>query len=151
MHNYLVVLVGLMGIQAFSANADSNAGSNLAQPALTPLSAQFETIECALPCNKPSNTTWWMWRTASQVELKKANSSNSELWTWDNGNVNYQFLMRDEKKLIEYSQIDLKMLDIAADHAKWQAVTSLVSQKDLGSMKKNPPKRAIQRLSTDQI
>lgn len=147
MHNYLVVLVGLMGIQAFSANADSNAGSNLAQPALTPLSAQFETIECALPCNKPNNTTWWMWRTATQVELKKANSSNSELWTWDNGNVNYQFLMRDEKKLIEYSQIDLKMLDIAADHAKWQAVTSLVSQKDLGSMKKTSLKEQYKGLA----
>ena len=143
MNNYLIVMVGLMGIQPFSSYADSIADSSK----LTPLSAQFETIECALPCDKPSNTTWWMWRSASQVELKKANSNNSELWTWDNGNANYQFLMHDEKKLIEYSKIDLKMLDIAVDNAKWQAVTSLVSQKDLDNLKKTSLKEQYKGLA----
>ena len=52
-YGYLIVLVGLMGIQPFSAYADSNVGSNVAQLVLTPLSAQFETIECARPCKKP--------------------------------------------------------------------------------------------------
>ena len=149
-YGYLIVLVGLMGIQPFSAYADSNVGSNVAQLVLTPLSAQFETIECARPCKKPSNNTWWMWRTPSQVELKKANSRNSELWTWDNGNANYQFLMHGEKKVIEYSAVDLKMLDMAADNTKWQAVTSLVSQKDLTSMKKTSLKRQYKGLALTQ-
>ena len=149
-NGYLIILVGLMGIQPFSGYADSNVGSNVAQLVLTPLSAQFETTECTRPCKKPSNITWWMWRTPSQVELKKANSSNSELWTWDNGNVNYQFLMHDEKKVIEYSAVDLKMLDMMADNTKWQALTSLVSQKDLASMKKTSLKKQYKGLALTQ-
>lgn len=147
MNSDLIVLAGLIAIQPFSSYAESIVGSNIAQPALMPLSAQFETIDCAHPCQKPNKSTWWMWRTDSQVELKKANSNNSELWTWDNGNANYQFLMHDEKKIIEYSQIDLKMLDIAADKVKWQALTSLVSQKDLGSMKKTGLNKQYQGLA----
>lgn len=149
-NGYSIVLVGLMGIQPFSSYADSNVGFNATPLALTPLSAQFETIECTRPCKKPSNITWWMWRTPSQVELKKANSSNSELWTWDNGNANYQFLMHDEKKVIEYSAVDLKMLDLMADNSKWQALTSLVSHKDLASMKKTGLKKQYKGLALTQ-
>lgn len=149
-NGYLTVLACLMGIQPYSTYADSNVGSKAAQLPLTPLSAEFETIECARPCKKPTNNSWWMWRTPSQVELKKANSSNSELWTWENGNANYQFLMHDEKKVIEYSQVDLKMLSFDTDNTKWQAVTSLVSQKDLANMKKIGLKKQYKGLTLTQ-
>ena len=150
MNSYLIVLAGLIAFQPISSYAESKVDSNVAQLVLTPLSAKFETIDCARPCQQPSKSTWWMWRTPTHVEFKKANSNNSEFWTWDNGNANYQFLMHDEKKLIEYSQIDLKMLDIAADNAKWQAVTSLVSQKDLAGMKKTSLKEQYKGLALTQ-
>ena len=129
--------------------------SDLTSPALkplnsTPLTAQFETISCAHPCKKPTLNTWWMWRTATQVELKKENAQNSEFWTWENGSVNYRFLMHAEKKVIEYSPVDLKMLNIAADSSKWQKVSNLVLQKDLASMKKTALKKTYNGLALNR-
>lgn len=112
------------------------------QPALTPLDAKFETIECAIPCKKPVKSMWWMWRTPNQVELRTANSSNSELWQLlPNGQLGYQFLMHDEKRAIEYATTDLNMLDMPTDMAKWQSLTHLVTQQDLAGMKKSKLKK----------
>ena len=137
--NLVSVLTMLISLNVATAYAE--------QPALATLNAQFETTECALPCKKSIKTNWWMWRTPTQVELKKSNAANSELWTMqDNNQLNYQFLMHDEKRVIEYSSIDLKMLNMPADAEKWQALNSLVTQKDLASMKKTKLKKQYQGL-----
>ena len=153
-NSYLIFLLGLIGVNPIITYANaithSNVNSKILQPALTPLNAQFETIECVLPCKNPKTITWWMLRTPTQVELKKANSHNSELWTWENDQATYQFLMHDEKKVIEYSAVDLKMLNMAADSNKWQAVTNLVLQKDLTSMKKTRLKKQYKGLALTQ-
>ena len=147
-------MLGLVGVNPVITYADANTHLNLnskiVQLALTPLNAQFETIDCAQPCKKPSTITWWMLRTPTQVELKKTNSNNSELWIWENNQANYQFLMHDEKKVIEYSAVDLKMLNMAADSTKWQEVTNLVLQKDLASMKKTRLKKQYKGLALAQ-
>lgn len=137
--NLVSVLTMLISLNVATAYAE--------QPALATLNAQFETTECALPCKKSIKTNWWMWRTPAQIELKKSNAANSELWTMqDNNQLNYQFLMHDEKRVIEYSSIDLKMLNMPADAEKWQALNSLVTQKDLASMKKTKLKKQYQGL-----
>ena len=147
-------MLGLVGVNPVITYADANTHLNLnskiVQLALTPLDAQFETIDCAQPCKKPSTITWWMLRTPTQVELKKTNSNNSELWIWENNQANYQFLMHDEKKVIEYSAVDLKMLNMAADSTKWQEVTNLVLQKDLAIMKKTRLKKQYKGLALAQ-
>ena len=147
-------MLGLVGVNPVITYADANTHLNLnskiVQLALTPLNAQFETIDCAQPCKKPSTITWWMLRTPTQVELKKTNSNNSELWIWENNQANYQFLMHDEKKVIEYSAVDLKMLNMAADSTKWQEVTNLVLQKDLAIMKKTRLKKQYKGLALAQ-
>ena len=149
-HIYLIFLLGLTCVSPTiayaNANTHSNIDSKIVQPALTPLSAQFATVECAQPCKKPTTMTWRMWRTPNKVALKKNNSNNSELWTWENDQANYQFLIHDEKKIIEYSAVDLKMLNMAADNTKWQQVTNLALQKDLALMKKTKLKKQYNNL-----
>lgn len=113
---------------------------------LASLNAEFQTIECALPCKKNSltnkKTTWWMWRTPKQAELKKADDNNSEIWQMDeNQQLSYQFVLHDEKRVIEYSQTDLTMLGMQTNAKKWQAIASLVTQADLSSMKKTELKK----------
>ena len=153
-NKYLIILLGLISVIPnicyANANTHSDISSKIVQPELTSLNAKFKTIECAQPCKKPKNSTWWMLRTPLQVELKNANSHNSELWTWENDQANYQFLMHDEKKVIEYSPVDLKMLNMPADSNRWQEVTSLVLQKDLASMKKTSLKKQYKGLALTQ-
>lgn len=143
---YMLVLMGFLGLSMPQAQAERP----LEQPALTTLDAQFETAECARPCKKSVKTKWWMWRTPERVELRKAESSNSELWVLAAGQTSYSFLMHDEKKVIEYSDVDLKMLNQSMDAHKWEAITRLVTQKDLASMKKMMLKKQHQGLSLEQ-
>lgn len=122
---------------------------------LTSLNAQFETTECALPCKKNNlankKNIWWMWRTPKQVELRKADANTSEMWQMDeNQQLSYQFLLHDEKRAIEYSRTDLTMLGIRADVEKWQAITSLVTQADLASMKKSSLKKQFNGMGLTQ-
>lgn len=144
--SYLLTLVSFFGLSASIAHAENMAEDN----ALTALNAQFETTECARPCKKPAKHSWWMWRTPEKVELRKVASANSELWTLEAGKTNYAFLMHDEKKLIDYSNTDLKMLDQSMDANKWEAVTTLVTQKELANMRKKSLKRQYQGLSLTQ-
>ena len=144
----LIALLGLLSAAPVINHANELTGIEPA--ALKPISAQFETIECAEPCKKPKLSTWWMWRNPTQVELKKVDAQTSELWTWENGSANYQFLMHDEKKVIEYSTVDLKMLNIAVDSNKWEKISNLVLQKDLASMKKTSLKKQYHGLGLSQ-
>ncbi len=143
----LLALVGFLGLTASISHAE-NVRQNDALPTLN---AQFETTECARPCKKTIKHAWWMWRTPEKVELRKAQSANSELWVLQaDKTISYAFLMHDEKKLIEYSDVDLKMLNQAMDAKKWEALTKLVTQKDLASMQKKTLKRQYQGLSLMQ-
>lgn len=73
------------------------------------------------------------------------------MWQMDeNKHLSYQFLLHDEKRVIEYSQIDLTMLGMQTDAAKWQAVTQLVTQQDLASMKKVSLKKQYQGMALTQ-
>ena len=138
---------GLSGLSASTANAEGT----VEDEALTTLNAQFETTQCALPCKKAVKHAWWMWRTLEKVELRKAQSANSELWQLQpDKTINYAFLMHDEKKLIEYSDVDLKMLNQAMDAKKWEALTKLVTQKELDGMQKKALKKQYQGLSLTQ-
>lgn len=144
---YLLALTSFLGLSAAIAYAENV----LEDKAVTVLNAQFETTQCARPCKKFIKHSWWMWRTPEKVELRKAQSANSELWVLQaDKTISYAFLMHDEKKLIEYSDLDLKILNLSMDANKWEALTTLVMQKDLASMQKKPLKRQYQGLNLTQ-
>ena len=149
---YMLALASLLsyvflGFSTPIAQAESAAEDT----ALTTLNAQFETTQCARPCKKALKHAWWMWRTPEKVELRKAQSANSELWQLQpDKSISYAFLMHDEKKLIEYSDVDLKMLNQAMDAKKWEALTKLVRQKELDGMQKKTLKQQYQGLSLTQ-
>lgn len=141
-----LILLGFFGLTASITHAEVALEDN----ALTTLNAQFETIECARPCKKSVKNSWWMWRTPEKVELRKVQSTNSELWLLEAGKISYSFLMHDEKKLIEYSDVDLRILNQSTDGKKWEAITRLVTQKDLANMQKKSLKKQYQGLSLTQ-
>ena len=144
---YMLALASFLGLSAPIANAESTAENT----ALTTLNAQFETTQCARPCKKSIKHGWWMWRTPEKVELRKVQSANSELWVMQpDKTIDYAFLMHDEKKLIEYSDVDLKILNISMDAYKWETLTKLVTQKDLANMHKKTLKKQYQGLSLTQ-
>ncbi len=158
--NYLIFLIGILSAMPVVNHANETINTkktplsatsiDSTQVALMPINAQFETIECAEPCKKPRLSAWQMWRNPNQVELRKVNAQTSELWLWENGFASYHFLMHDEKKAIEYSSVDLKMLNIAADSTKWQKLSNLVLQKDLASMKKTSLIKQFKGLTLSQ-
>jgi hypothetical protein len=118
-------------------------GSNLAfaeAENLTPLNAKFETTTCDLPCDhlaEQVKVQWWLFRNHQQIETRKDNSNNSQLWLKSADNkLNYFYLLHDEKRAIEYTAVDLNMLGIATNQRRWQTLTSLVAQDDLAKMKK---------------
>ena len=139
------IIITMLASQSFLSVAHAE------QPVSMPLNAKFETVACAIPCKKPVKTSWWMWRTPSQVELRTADSNNSELWQLNSHQqLEYQFLMHDEKRAIEYATTDLNMLGMPTDLAKWQAVSHLVTQQDLAGMKKTSLKKQYQGQALSQ-
>ncbi|MGY1488184.1 hypothetical protein ACW4YW_02115 [Methylobacillus pratensis] len=109
-----------------------------AAEALPSLDARFETSQCAVPCQKPVKREWLMLREANQVELRDLNAKHSDLWQWQDGTLDYVYLMHDEKRAIDYTSIDLRLLGIGASEDKWQALAQLVKASELASLQKKP-------------
>ena len=109
-----------------------------AAEALPRLDARFETSQCELPCKHPVKREWLMLREAGQVELRDVNASNSDLWQWHDGSLDYVYLMHGEKRAIDYNSIDLRLLGLGADEGKWQSLTTLVTARELASLAKKP-------------
>lgn len=106
---------------------------------LPSLDARFETSQCEVPCKHPVKREWLMLREASQVELRDVNASHSDLWQWsDNAGLDYMYLMHGEKRAIDYTSIDLRLLGMGVGEQKWQALTQLVTTSELASMQKKP-------------
>lgn len=107
-----------------------------AAEALPNLDARFETSQCAVPCQKPVKREWLMLREAGQVELRDLHAKHSDLWQWQDGTLDYVYLMHDEKRAIDYTSIDLRLLGMGVGENKWQALTQLVTPSELASLEK---------------
>ncbi|WP_334106517.1 hypothetical protein [Methylobacillus sp.] len=106
---------------------------------LPALDARFETSQCEVPCKHSIKREWLMLRTANQVELRDMNASHSDLWQWqDSTGLDYVYLMHGEKRAIDYTSIDLRLLGIGVGEQKWQALTQLVTTSELASMQSKP-------------
>lgn len=89
------------------------------------VAAQFETIHCAVPCRKPTTRRWFLLREGRSIELRGENAPFSELWRrLADGRIDYVYVMHDERRSIEYSPIDLALIDQQPDWARLGAILS---------------------------
>jgi hypothetical protein len=119
------------------------AESQAAPTSLPNISVEWVTTQCAMPCEKSTQNTWWMFREGQQVELRnidvktKLPSQYSELWQRNPDNkLNYAFIMHDEQRAIDYLFDDLKILAIEANNQKWEVLTQLIPQDEMRQLKK---------------
>lgn len=108
------------------------------------VNARFETIQCAMPCQtaEAKHVQWWLMRDTNQVEIRNLYQNgepahHSSLWLKKPaGQLNYIYLMHDERRAIDYSDVDLKLLAIKTDESMWQLKSQLVTDSELASLNK---------------
>lgn len=104
-----------------------------------PLRIQFSTTQCARPCQQASTLQWWMLRDKQAVEIRTLThqgqlADHSSLWQMRGQSLqtaqakcHYQYLMHPEKRAIEYTDVDLGLLGIAADARSWAQKYQLIT------------------------
>lgn len=98
-----------------------------------PIDARFETTTCEIPCRQPKSSAWDLRRSDTAVELRGAGAPYSEMWRrLGDGRIDYAFAMHDEERVIEYSPIDLQLINKTPD---WERLGAVVAAEDLGRLK----------------
>jgi len=108
------------------------------------VNARYDTVQCALPCQADAakHLQWWLMRDQDEVEIRQLYQNgepahHSSLWQKKpGGQFSYIYLMHDEQRTIDYSDVDLKLLAIKMDEATWQLKTQLVTDSELASLQK---------------
>lgn len=108
------------------------------------VNARYETVQCASPCKgeEAKHMQWWLMRDGNQVEIRNLYQNgepahHSSLWLKKPaGQMNYIYLMHDERRAIDYADVDLKLLSIKTDEQFWQLKSQLVTDSELASLKK---------------
>lgn len=108
------------------------------------VNARYDTVQCALPCqvDAAKHLQWWLMRDQDEVEIRQLYQNgepahHSSLWQKKpGGQFSYIYLMHDEQRTIDYSDVDLKLLAIKMDEATWQLKTQLVTDSELASLQK---------------
>jgi hypothetical protein len=108
------------------------------------VNARYETVQCALPCQPDAakHLQWWLMRDTDQVEIRNLYQNgepahHSGLWLKKPaGQFNYVYLMHDERRAIDYADVDLKLLSIKTDDQFWQVKSQLVTDSELASLQK---------------
>ncbi|HSH86288.1 MAG TPA: hypothetical protein VK958_03460 [Methylophilus sp.] len=110
------------------------------------VNARYETTQCATPCMEASakRLQWWLMREDDQVEIRHLTHNgepahNSSLWMKKPaGQFNYSYLMHEDGRAIDYSDVDLKLLAIKTDAQIWQVKSQLIADEELARLKKVP-------------
>lgn len=108
------------------------------------VNARFETTQCATPCDAATakHLQWWLMREDDQVEIRNIYQNgepahHSSLWMKKPaGQFNYSYLMHEEARAIDYSDVDLKLLAIKTDAQIWQVKSQLITDEELAKLKK---------------
>ena len=116
------------------------------------VNARYETVQCALPCKaeEAKHVQWWLMRETNQVEIRNLYQNgepahHSSLWLKKPaGQMNYVYLMHDERRAIDYADVDLKLLSIKTDEQFWQLKSQLVTDSELASLQKVDAEAATQ-------
>ena len=108
------------------------------------VNARYETVQCASPCKveDAKHVQWWLMRDTNQVEIRNLYQNgepahHSSLWQkMPAGQMHYVYLMHDERRAIDYADVDLKLLSIKTDEQFWQLKSQLVTDSELASLQK---------------
>lgn len=108
------------------------------------VNARYETVQCVSPCqaDEAKHGQWWLMRETNQVEIRSLYQNgepahHSSLWLKKPaGQMNYVYLMHDERRAIDYADVDLKLLSIKTDEQFWQLKSQLVTDAELASLQK---------------
>lgn len=118
----------------------------------TLVNARYETVQCTLPCQADAakHMHWWLMRDQDAVEIRNVYqndepSHHSSLWQKKpGGQFSYIYLMHEERRAIDYADVDLKLLSIKMDESSWQIKTQLVTDSELGSLQKLDTQETLQ-------
>lgn len=108
------------------------------------VNARYETVQCASPCqvDAAKHLQWWLMRDQDEVEIRNLYQNgepahHSSLWQKKpGGQFSYVYLMHDERRAIDYADVDLKLLAIKVDEATWQLKTQLITDAELATLQK---------------
>lgn len=120
----------LLALCACLTAASAMASEAVAPP--PPLAAHYETSACGLPCDKPVERRWFLLRGDAFIELRDQIEPVSQLWRRHaDGRIDYTYVMHDERRAIEYTIVDLKLIGHTPD---WERLGSLLSARDLAAL-----------------
>ena len=114
--------------------------------------ARYETVQCAIPCQADAakHVQWWLMREDDQVEIRHLYQNgepahHSSLWQKKPaGQYHYVYLMHDERRAIDYADVDLKLLAIKTDDAFWQLKNQMITDSELASLQKDAATQPMQ-------
>jgi hypothetical protein len=123
MFHRILVFIGLL----FTLN-----DSVLGAVAMADVAVRYHSSVCAIPCQTPQSRDWFFWRGQNRIEVRDASGKLGELWRRDaSGGVSYLYLEPADKRGIEYSLVDLKLVHRARP---WEQLASFVSPAELGTL-----------------
>ena len=93
------------------------------------VAARFVTTTCAIPCEKPQQSSWYFWRGENRVEIRDGSNNVGEIWRRDDkGRLNFVYVEPTHKRGIEYNAGDLRSINHTPP---WERLASIVSPEEL--------------------
>lgn len=123
-------LIPVISVWLWSAGMPSLATSSSADDGAAPaVVCRFELSVTSAAGHPPRRQTWLFWREPARVETRTADGG--ELWWRDaRGVVYYQRLFHQQRRLIEYTPVDLRALGAIPN---WARLAHLIDPKLLGA------------------
>lgn len=97
------------------------------------VAARYSSQQCALPCKSVTPNVWFFWRKGQQVEMRSADGETGERWIHNasQNSMEYVYLMPNDKKSIEYTAVDLKLIE---KEVSWEKVAGMITTAELKAM-----------------
>lgn len=121
-----VMLVGLAS-EAFAAGPPPDP---IAEDALPPVAAQFRTT--VSHDRKSTTSQWRYWRSADSVQREDLTERTGDLWQRDGATLFHTLLFHEDRRGIEFEQVDLQMTGTSMS---WAQQAWIVSPDLLGRLK----------------
>ena len=100
-----------------------------AAPKYEEVAARYVTTACAIPCEKPQDSTWFFWRGENRVEIRDGSGAVGEIWRRDGkGRLNFVYIEPTHQRGIEYNATDLRIIN---HKRSWDRLASIVSPAEL--------------------
>jgi hypothetical protein len=102
----------------------------LAEAAQAPVAAQFRTT--VSHDRKASTSDWRYWRTANSVQREDLGEKTGDLWQRDGATLFHTLLFHEDRRGIEFEQVDLQM---TGGVAPWEQQAQIVSPAVLAKLR----------------